>query len=511
MSNLTQARSHVRHRRGNDTVLRRSVIIFPIIAALTMLWVLASPLMSIPDEPAHTIKAVSVAHGQLTGERGENQSDLTIVSVPEYVVGVHQRSCTAFNPATTADCALPLNADARDLVQAATSAGNYNPLYYAVVGLPSHLLSGTPAIYAMRTVSALGCALFLSVAIGAATSLRRSFWPTAAVVAAITPMVLYLSAGINPNALEIVATAALFLNICYVFENHKNLRHSRFSMLAVGISGAVLANTRALSLLWLAIAVLVAVLLYGFSRLVAVLKDRFGFAMVILAALGCAGSLGWLMVANSFDSLLGTPTTISYGQAFSSMLDKTFFYSQGYVGVMGWLDTPLPGAIHAFWNFVFAAIILTGLSVRRTQSRIAVIFTLVSVIFLPAFLTASTVAEIGYIWQGRYLLALFVLFLLVCGVAFRLSPTPSGPRAQAMAKWLIAGAVGVHFYAFLYVLRRYTVGLNDTSNWLEMFDPLWQAPLTWQFLSLAYLAVLTLGGVMLYRTQFPPIVKLAAR
>lgn len=503
MSTLITDPSRSMPKSGASALLRRSLGVFPIVAALSMLWVFASPLMSVPDEPAHTIKAVSVAHGQLNGVSGGQQSDLTIVRVPSYIANVGGQSCMAWKANVTADCQPPVQASAQEIVDAGTSAGNYNPMYYGVVGLPSQFLSGAKALYAMRGVSALICAVFLSLAIGAAASLRRPFWPTAVTLVAVTPMVLFLGGSINPNALEIVTTAALFMSACLVFENYRNLANARSAMVVVGVAGAVLANTRAMSLLWLACAVGAAVLLYGWKPLVAVFKNRLGLAMIALAALGCVLSLAWLVMANSFQSLLGTPTDISPEQAFAWMLDSTFKYSSGYIGVMGWLDTPLPGAIMAFWNFAFAAVILGGLSVRRLRSRITVWAGLAAVLLVPAIVQAQTVQELGYIWQGRYLLALFVLLLLVCGVALRTTPAPQGPRAKAVARWLIAGAVGVHFYAFLYVLRRYVVGLHDHTNWTEMFNPLWQPPFSWQGLSLAYLAVLVAGGIIAYKSLFP--------
>ena len=139
---------------------------------------------------------------------------------------------------------------------------------------------------------------------------------------------------------------------------------------------------------------------------------------------------------------------------------------------------------------------------RRTRSRVTIGLGLAAVILVPPFVQAQAVQDIGYIWQGRYLLALFVLLLLVCGVAMRTYPAPTGQRGKSVATWLIAGAVGVHIYAFLYVLRRYVVGIQPHTNWTEMFEPLWQPPFTWQGLSIAYLAVLTVGGVVAYRTLF---------
>ena len=485
-----------------SSMMRRSLFSFPIIAALSLLWAVASPLMTVPDEPAHTTKAVAVVHGQLTGISGGKQSDVTVVDAPRYISDLIAQTCMAFQPTIAADCAPPVDGTAREIVQASTSAGNYNPLYYAVVGIPSLFLSGAEALYAMRIVSALLCAVLLSLAIGAAASMRRPFWPTTAMFVSVTPMVLYLSGSINPNALEIVTTASLFTSACLVFENYKNLTTVRLGMVVVGVSGAVLANTRALSLLWLACAIVAATVLFGWKPLIAVLKNRLGLAMMLLVALGCAMSLAWLAVANSFQSLLGAPTDIAPEQAFVRMLDQTFSFASGYIGVMGWLDTPLPGAIMIFWNFAFAAIILGGLSVRRVRSRITIWLGLAAVILVPPFVQAQAVQDIGYIWQGRYLLALFVLLLLACGVAMRTYPAHQGQRAKSIAQWMIAGAIGVHIYAFIYVLRRYVIGLQDHTNWTEMFEPLWQPPFTWQGLSIAYLAVLTVGGVVAYRTLF---------
>lgn len=499
MSTLLRTRRQPRHAPIGTTMFRRSMMVFPLIAALSLLWAFASPLMSVPDEPAHTIKAVAVADGQLRGTTGTEQGALTLVQVPHYIAAIGQQSCTGMKPTVTADCAPPIDADARDKVDAVTSAGNYNPVYYMLVGSPSAFLSGESAIYAMRAVSALLGAFFLSLAIAAAASLRRPFWPTTAALVAVTPMVLYLNASINPNALEIVTTASLFLSMCLVFENHKQLASARFAMVVVGVSGALLANTRALSLIWLTAAVVSAVIIYGFQPLLAVAKNRLGQIMMVLIALGCIAGLAWLAVANSFKSLGGIPSEVTPDQAFFTMLDRTFSYSSGYIGIMGWLDTPAPGAVITFWSFAFAALILGGLSMSRGRGRIAVWLILLAVVFLPPILQSQIITELGYIWQGRYLLALFVLLILVCGIILQERRAPQGEWAQSAGRWFIAGAIGTHFYMFIYALRRYTVGIQEQTNWTEMFDSVWQPPLTWQVLTLAYLLVLFVGGVLAYK------------
>src|SRR5690349_12362775 len=52
-------------------------------------WALTSPLMAVPDEYAHAIRAVSIAHGQLLGRQvtvdpnGFGERQTSVVDVPE--------------------------------------------------------------------------------------------------------------------------------------------------------------------------------------------------------------------------------------------------------------------------------------------------------------------------------------------------------------------------------------------------------------------------------------------
>lgn len=502
MSTKIPAPAQTKSGSGQLPTLRNALLAFPIVALLSVIWAFASPLMSVPDEPDHAIKAAAVVRGELTGTSGGKQGDLTTVTVPRYIATLGEQTCYTFKPAETPACAPQLDSGARDLVRAPTSAGNYNPMYYALVGLPSRVMGGAPAVYLMRILNALLGSAFLAVAIGAAATMRRRFWPLVSCLVSITPMVLFLNGSINPNALEVVTTAALFMNLCVVFENYRHLNTVRINVVLVGVSGAVLANTRALSLLWLAFAVLAAVLVFGIKPLVRVLRDGLGIAMTGLLAIGCAASLGWLVVANSFNSLKGVPSTVTPDQAFVTMLDRTFDYSSGYIGIMGWLDTPAPAAVYVFWHFAFAALVLGGLTARPIRGRLGLWILILSIIILPPILQAQVIQEIGYIWQGRYLLALVVLLMLACGVAMRFRLSPRTPWSHSAARWLLVAAVGVHLYVFMYALRRYTVGLQETTNWTEMFDTLWQPPLTWQGLTIAYLMVLTIGAVLIKRQFF---------
>lgn len=481
----------------------RFSLIFVLLSLFTTLWSLASPLMSVPDEAAHTVKAAAVARGQFLGTSGQTQGERLQVVVPKYIADTHAMSCYAGKVNVTADCAPRLDPSDLQPTVAETSAGNYNPLYYLVTGLPSTILSGEPAIYAMRIISGLLCAMFLSATVLAATQFRSRKWPVVATVVAITPMVLYLCGAINPNALEIVTTSAVFINLCLVLDNTRDLSRFRFNIIMVGVAAAVLANTRALSLLWLALAVLAALLMFPLRNLLELVKDKWVLAMTALIAIATACGLIWLQTSNTMASLLGTPGTITPEQAFGTTFDRTFDYAVAYIAHLGWLDTIGPAATLAWWSCLMGALVVAAISVKPWRLRLGFVFLAATALVIPPALQAQVITEIGYIWQGRYLLPVIVPMLIAAGLALRFHDLPNTPFVKRISAWAIGLTVAAHTMVFANALRRYGVAIFAEANWGDMFgEPKWQPPLGWLSLTLAYLVVLAVAGVWLHRHLF---------
>lgn len=480
----------------------RFLAIFAILGLLTSIWALASPLMSVPDEPAHTVKAGAVVRGQLRGEPGANQGDRAQVLVPAFVGTVDGlQTCFAWNPAVSAGCSPTLSDDVSEL-KAYTSAGNYNPMYYAVAGLPSLFLTGAKAIYAMRIVGGLLSVAFLAVALTALASLQRWKLPLFVGSIAVTPMVLFLSGGVNPNSLEIAASMAVFSALCLSWERIASGAHWRLPLAAAAISAAVLANTRAASLLWLALAVAASLLMFGLRPLVSVLRLRFVQAMAFVVAVACGLAVLWLKSADSLQSLMGAGIDTSPARIAAIMLDKTFDFAAGYVSYLGWLDTLGPSGVLTVWAALIIGAIVAALSVPSRSARLTIAFLVAAIIVLPPVLQIPLAKEVGIIWQGRYILALVAVMITACGVAMRsfdIDFRRTGRRALSV---VLAILVFGHFYSFIYGMRRYVIGLHDESNWRDMLTaPQWQPPFGWIPLTVAYLAVLFVGAVLLYRTM----------
>lgn len=488
------------------------VVLFAIFGLASSLWSLSTPLMAYPDEPSHTVRAAAVVRGQVTVEPGTSFGNGVHVRVPAYIANLEVQKCFAFSQSKTADCAPLVPTDANYTAIGVSSAGLYNPLYYAVVGLPSLILTGAPSIYAMRILSALGCAAFLAAGMTALTQLRRPRWPVTTAAMVLTPMIFFLSSGINPNSIEIAATFAAFGSLLAVLDGMSRKSPVAPAVATVGISTAVLANTRTVSLIWLLCAVVIACVMHRWRDFALLFKNRMIVGTIGLAAVGVAAGLAWMAVVSNSPPSTGVaplgivnpaPNVRPY-QAFLVMLDKSFDYVDQYIGVAGWLDSPAPAVVMAFWGMLFFVALLLPLIARPRRIRFIFLFAVVALLVVPAMLQAFLIESVGFIWQGRYSLPLVVVAGVSSGIALRALPFPTSVRSLRLARVVLLTAGAMHVVAFLYILRRYVVGILDLSTWQTMFThPSWQPPLGWFTLTLLYCLVVWLGIYVLGDFLYP--------
>ena len=273
-------------------------------------WALATPLFASPDEPGQVIKAVAVAHGQLTGTtvRTGGYFDFeTGVHVPAYYErALDETKCFIDNMGGTPSCAPAF--DARDThdKQVLTWIGRYPPLYYAIVGLPSLVSDGTAAVLAMRVVSAVLCGAFFAVGL---TGLRAARQPSSMVAAgwlAITPTALFFGAVVNASGLEIAAGFATWGVLMPLLREPGRL-HATGRLLAGAGTAAVLLNSRPGSglLVLLVVGCLVLAASGGFWRSVRPWRRWVPMAAVAGVAVLAAGL--WLLIVDPTASFGGTP------------------------------------------------------------------------------------------------------------------------------------------------------------------------------------------------------------
>ncbi|HYI32413.1 MAG TPA: DUF2142 domain-containing protein [Glaciibacter sp.] len=476
--------------------------VFTLLLAPMMLWALASPLMSVPDEPSHAIRAVAVAHGDFTGHAETDSAWQISVTVPEYAAHTHELTCFAFQADIPASCQAPVKGDPDKPTSITTSAGINSPVYYAIVGAPSLLLSGNAALYGMRLVNAIVCAALLAGMFMSLRQLPSSRWATLGALVSVTPMVLFLSGSINPNGMEFAAAAALFAALLTVVRTPSPGRTLWGRGAIVLLSAAILGNTRSIGLLWILLAVAGALILSNRQVMSALVRRWETWLIVGGSAIVSLLAVAWYIkppittAAGPVFQGVGT----SFRSAFIHMIIETVDYARDWIGLFGWVDRPAPAITVMVWTAAICAFLVASLALGRGRALLTVVFFALAVVLVPAVAQAAIVTESGYIWQGRYTLVLLAYLLIAGGLALDLRypnalATPGGKRLTVAAIGLLAVA---QLAAFVWTLKRYVVG--EAASSLDMIlAPAWQPPFGWVVLTLALTVSLGVASWVIVR------------
>lgn len=481
-----------------------------ILACLTALWSFATPISGAPDEPAHLIKAASVVRGQLLGE---NVHGGQLVTVPRYIAYSRTQSCVAFHTTRTPQCARPLEGNADANVETDTSAGLYNPTYYFLVGWPSLLFHDETGIYAMRIVSGVLGSLFLAACVGLILCWRNRSIAVLGIGVALTPMVIFINGVINPSSLETAATMAAFVGMVSIIlspaREAVNLRSA-----IVFVAAAVAINTRGISPLWVAVALLLPFILVTRARFFELVSSW----AVRLATAGIALSLGaallWTRLSNSLGAGLqpagDTPPVAGMGDSplhgFSIVFNGTLQYGEGIIGVFGWLDTHSPVFTLFVWSSAIVVAVVAALAALRGRHLVLALSLIAAVLLLPPAVQALYITGGGLIWQGRYTIPLFVCAIIGISALLDHQRFDSGmvPITRRRVFFLVPLALfAAQAMAFVFTLKRYTVGFGRAHDlsWGSMFlHPEWNPPGTSIGLTIAFILIAGFAFWLLFLT-----------
>jgi len=374
--------------------------------------------------------------------------------------------------------------DQRKIVSSTTSAGLYNPTYYAMVGWPSLIFHDDSGVYVMRLVSGVISSLFLAATVMMIYGWRRRVIPLLGFLAATTPMVIFLNAVVNPNSLEVTATLAAFVGVLSIVRNggqHLLVEHSLIS----SVAAAIAVNTRGISPLWVAIAVLSPFVLARWSeigRLARLTPVRISVGIIGLAT---AAAIAWTVLSNSLgaglvdapDSITAPGVGASPLRGFAQILAGTFDYGQGIVGVFGWLDTPVPLPVFFLWAALIGGIVFSALVTLRGRPLALSLGLVGTLVLLPPIIQAIYIIGGGIVWQGRYALALFVCVIVGLAESLATRFPELSPTLIRRSIWLVPSMwSGAQAYSFAFALKRYGVGVPGTSWKKFVLDPIWAPP-----------------------------------
>lgn len=485
-------------RRARATLF---LLPFAVFALLGVLWSLASPVFSVPDENAHATKAIAQVRGQIVGYTLPDVRHI-VVDLPDGYHYSQDTLCYAQHPEVSAGCA-PDFGGVDGQAWFNTWVGAYNPVYYYLVGWPSLLFDGNASIHAMRIASSLLGAALLAWAFLAAASGARSRWMPLGVAFAAAPMSMYLIGSVNPNGAELAAAVAVWAGVLRLLETFRDAPDrpwlSRTALWAGVTAGSiVLVNARALGPLWLVIVVALCFLASGWAPVKRLFTTGASYWWLAAIAVGGLFSLGWTVSGGSLsgqaevsDAPLVNGTFL---QGFAYVLRTTPDYLQQAIGYFGWFDTPLP--VWTYWLFIaaFAVVVVLAFIATRRRSVLVLSAVVLAALLVPALVQGYSVHQTGIIWQGRY--GLF-LYLGIAIVAAWLLSRDAGAidHLAARAAWVVVSLIAAYgVLTFFLVLVRYVVAKAPLAQMLTA--PQWQPPLGWITLAGAY-AVVSLGLIAL--------------
>lgn len=440
----------------------------------------SSPRFSGPDENAHQATA------WVTVEQGLPPVNETESSVPAIIPS---QPCFAFYPEQDSGCLGPRQSDGVNEVRTL----NYPPLYYWVTGAGQRFASYLSPIW--LDLGGRGASLLLNIAglLTVALLARRVTrnWGTFLLLVT-TPMTAFLWAVMNPSGWEI--TSALLF--AFVFARTWWAIGPR-SLALLAVTSLLFGFSRHDAMVWLTLLV-IAILLMGSSPL-----NRTQRWWVLLAASpGIAAGVMWQLTHPAQHPLwnpypVENPGPVDYiswlGQIDNALTDRV----RQMVGVLGWMDTPIPEWMMFGLLAAWAALIGVMYSRSRIPARVLILGFIVSVI-LPSIIEVLRWNDWPYWYQGRITLPFTLAFLFVLLIRFgRSSAKP------AILVSLVMGA-SLAFMVWQNLIRNaFGVKAYLPSRWT---DPVLESPMYWlSWLTIALILLATgARALMLHKSTRPP-------
>ncbi|TQS46469.1 DUF2142 domain-containing protein [Cryptosporangium phraense] len=460
-------------------------------------WAFALPVNGTYDESQHLVRAYGAASGQIYAKPADAiRGGGAWFDVPRSLLP-GDLDC-AWKQRTAASCQTPAPDD-RTSERVASAAGRYNPVYYAIVGLPLVASPDLTGIVAARLVSSLGAAVMLGLAVWVAVRRRRPLL-VAGIVVVSTPMAIDLDGAINPNGWEIAAGVLLWTTLLTLFrarEGELTERFTRQLVVLAGVAGSLLLVLRALGPIWL-ILILAACLLL--SRRVAVMslvrRPDVWWVLGVGAVVGLY-AIAWMLLAGLSDSegaVGNDASSIPWSDAVRQLsLTRMSFWVNQIVGQFSYGETTLPSWTIISWYLLVGALVgLALLVVKRRHALVLVGILAVSFLSLTA-LEFAYLRNIGWSQHGRYVMP-FGVGLVLAAVALRRVDRALGNTGVGRVVPGVAVVTGVlHLWALLLVQTRFQYGLGSGFNirggsWKPPLGAF--APLLTELVGVALLAVL---------------------
>lgn len=465
-------------------------------------WALASPSGSTPDANFH-LSSIWCANGIDPSRCAEDVNNDDARVIPPLVSA--EGTCFGFDGNKSGACLDKVPGVKEGLPEGTPSigtvrgnwSGGYPPVFYRFMATFVTDDIGASVV----TMRVAGGMVVVGLCVALAAALPRSRRALVGLPLLITsvPLGLNLFASTNPSSWTIAGVATLFPAAYVAFETTGRRRWA-LSVLAL-LAALMAAGSRTDGCLFVAMTAALVLILR-----VRELRENLVPAM---AAVGCIaiGALFFLTsgLSTGLSGDLGTPTapdlsTFELIVRNLSGLPVLWLGGFGYgiMGLLGWLDTPLPPLVNFSAIAVWATLMMNGLARPYFAKIVALVLVGLALVVYPIALLVQTKALVGAVVQPRYVLPLLALFTVIALM------TPQGRRltvSGGTCRFCVLGLSLANTIALHTQIRRYVTGLDVSGLDLNPGREWWwgaqvPAPTTvWIIGSLAFagLAYLVLG------------------
>ncbi len=477
---ISQAHQKRSHRASYGRPRRVFLAAFVVFFAATALWSLETPLISAPDEQVQVAKAAAVVRGELVGHLIDGPSSPNgIVTIPAAYANLgYLVTCYQFNPNIPASCAPPFR-NASGTVPDIIYDARYQPLYYAIVGIPSLFTDSALGIYLMRLVSAALSAIFLALAVMAVVTWSRSRLLLAGIAVAATPSVLFFAGVVNPSGLEISIGICLWTSLLILAR--ERLSDPPGGLVAlVAISGGIESLVRSMSPFWVVLIFLVALAVADWSQLREFLRLPMVWAAGGFTAVCGALGTAWVLAEHSLNVLPGAvplPAKLSEGQLLVEEFLRTAQHYTEMVSRFGWLSAPSPDVTYLLWAGLLGLLLVLAFATSSIRPGAVLVLVVLAVVVIPMVVSASQARRLGIIWQGKDTLPFAVGVPILASSMIATSALASFRALTTRLVAVVAASAGVGTLVALWGdLRRNAVG--DAGPALSFVGAKWQPPLS---------------------------------
>ncbi len=351
-----------------------------------------------------------------------------------------------------------------------TTMGTLEPVPYVLPGLATRLADDpVAAVRWARAANALVTLALLALAAWALWSPAGSGLAWVGLLAAVSPMVLFVGASPAPSAVEVaggVCFAAALVRLARAPEQPAGPG----VWLALAVGGVALATSRSLGPVWIVLDVVAVAALVGPRRLWATLRGGGPWAAAALVAVVAGGlaTAGWELTHQP-----GVP--IDVGFFFDQLGPSTGDLARvqrELVGVFGAIDVALPAAARWAWTGLVLGVLGAAAAVGTWRQRMVVAAVVVAGVAVTLVVSSALLRQNGFQVQGRHVLAFAVLAPLVAGeIVFARRDRLRWRRPAVVVTVVAAVVAALHLVALRTNIRHYATTPDHVGSLLP--GPWW--------------------------------------